>query len=163
MATIRNVKENQRNPSVRSFALLWNSKTTTSKRTVAIANAMASVKDQDPVNHDRQQHRNRKKKSRWTKKHNKIAGLPEISTNAHKSIQPSAAKGMTFGSCPADIGLDVYTSDHGLVHWTEPLGCIFSVIVIPRHKTMEIVNSKNTAVVIQALNKLQKTETSCKR
>jgi hypothetical protein len=49
------------------------------------------------------------------------------------------------------------------VHWAEPFGCIFSVVVIARHKTMERVNSKNTALVVNALNKLQKTERSCKR
>jgi len=121
-----------------------------------MANAMASVNDK---NHQQ----NRRKKVRWTKKRDKIAGLPEISTNVDKSTDPSIAKGMTFGSSPADMGLDVYTSDKGLVHWTEPLRCIFSVVVIPRHNTMETVNSKNTALVINALNKLQKTERSCKR
>jgi hypothetical protein len=158
MAIINDENDNRRNESVRGFSLTWNSQTNTSKRTVATANAMASVKDE---NH--QQHSNRRKKARWTKKHNKIAGLPEISTNAHKSIHPSVAKGMTFGSSPSDMGLDVYTSEHGLVHWAEPLGCIFSVVVIPRHKTLERVNSKNTALVVNALNKLQKTERSCKR
>jgi hypothetical protein len=65
---------------------------------------------------------------------------------------------MAYGSSPADMGLDVYTSDEGPVHCAEPLGCNFSVVVIPRHKNMERVNSKNTALVVNALNKLQKTE-----
>jgi hypothetical protein len=135
---------------------MWNSKRNSSKRTVAMANAMASVKDH-------QQNSNRRKKGRWTQKHQKIAGLPEISTNVQKSIQPSVAKGMVFGSVPANMGLDVYTSDNGLVHWADPLGCIFTVVVIPRHKTMEKVNSKNMSLVVKALNKLQKAEMSCKR
>jgi hypothetical protein len=125
---------------------------------VATANAMASVRDN---NH--QQHSNRRKEVRWTKKHDKIAGLPQISTNVHKSMDASVAKGMAFGSSPANMGLDVYTSDKGPVHWAEPLGCIFSVVVIPRHKTMERVNSNNTALVVNAFNKLQTTERSCKR
>ena len=156
MATNNDVNKNRRNQPVRGFALTWNSKTNTSKRTVAMANAMTST-------NTHQQHSNRKKKARWTKKHEKIASLHEIRTNAHKSIQPSVAKGMVFGPSPSDIGLDVYTSDEGLVHWTEPLGCIFSVIVIPRHRTMESVNPKNTTRVVKALSKLQKTETNCKR
>jgi hypothetical protein len=158
MVTINDQNDSRRNLSVRGFALTWNSQTNTSKRTVATANAMASMK-----NNSHQQHSNRQKKARWTKKHDKIAGLPRIKTNVQKSIDPSVAKGITFGSSPADLGLDVYTSDEGLVHWAEPLGCIFSVVVIPRHKTMETVNSKNTALVVQALNKLQVTERSCKR
>jgi hypothetical protein len=158
MVTIKYKNESQRIESVRGFALTWNSQTNSSKRTIATANAMASVKDK---NH--QDHSNRRKKVRWTKKHEKIAGLPQISTNVHKSMDPSVAKGMAFGSSPADMGLDVYTSDKGLVHWAEPLGCIFSVVVIPRHKTMQRVNSKNTALVVNALSKLQKTERSCKR
>jgi hypothetical protein len=156
MATISDSSNKKNARSVRGFALTWNSKTNSSKRTVAIANAMALVKD------DGEQCRS-KKKARWTKKHAKIAGLPEIRTNTEKSIQPSVAKGMMFGSSPADMGLDVYTSDGGLVHWADPLGCVFSVIVIPRSKTMERVNAKNTALVVKALNKLQTTETSCKR
>jgi hypothetical protein len=52
------------------------------------------------------------------KKHKKIATLLEISTNANKSVQPSVAKGMVFRSSPANIGLDVFTSDNGLVHWS---------------------------------------------
>jgi mitochondrial fission protein ELM1 len=158
MATTNDKKDSRRNQLVQGFALVWNSQTNRSKRTVATANAMALVKDQ---NH--QQHSNRKKKVRWTKKHDKIAGLLQISTNVHKSVDPSVAKGMAYGSSPAGMGLDVYTSDKGLVHWAEPLGCIFSLVVIPRHKTMERVNSKNTALLVNALNKLQKTERSCKR
>jgi hypothetical protein len=45
------------------------------------------------------------------------------------------------------MGLDVYTS----------------VVVILGRKTMEKVNSKNTSLVVKALNKLQKAEMSCKR
>jgi hypothetical protein len=75
---------NRRNESVRGFALTWNSQTNSSKRTVATANAMASVKDEN----------NPRKKARWKKKHDKIAGLPEIKTNVQKSINPSVAKGI---------------------------------------------------------------------
>jgi hypothetical protein len=145
----------RRTKSVRGgFALTYKSKTSTSKRTVATANAMASVHDQQS---------NPSKRARSKKKHRKIACLPEIKTNPHKSIRASLAKGMVFGSSPADMKLDVHTSDQGLVHWAEPLGCVFSVIVIPRHKTMEKVNDQNTANVVKALDKLQKTETNCKR
>jgi hypothetical protein len=83
---------------VQGFALTWNSQTNTSKRTVAMANAMASVKDK---NH--QQHSNQRKKVHWTKKHDKIAGLPQTSTNVHKSMVPSVAK--------------EWPSDHPLPTW----------------------------------------------
>jgi hypothetical protein len=118
---------------VRGFAFTWASKSNSSKRTVATANAMASVKDKD-------HHSNRRKKARQTKKQKKIAGLALISTNADKSVTPSVAKGMTFGSSPADLGLDIHTSENGLVHWAKPDESIFSVIVIPRGKTIQFTS-----------------------
>jgi hypothetical protein len=156
MARTPDADDSRRNQSVRGFALTWNSKSNSSKRTVAVANAMRSVKDH-------QQPSNPKKKARCAKKHDKIAGLLEISANAPKSVRPSDAKGMVFGASPANMGLDVYTSDNGLVHWKDPHTCTFSVIVIPRHKTMQRVSLEKTKQVVNALNKLQKTETSCKR
>jgi hypothetical protein len=132
MATINN-DHDPRNLKVRGFAFTWASKSNSSKRTVATANAMASVKDKD-------HHSNRRKKARQTKKQKKIAGLALISTNADKSVTPSVAKGMTFGSSPADLGLDIHTSENGLVHWAKPDESIFSVIVIPRGKTIQFTS-----------------------
>jgi hypothetical protein len=109
---------------------------------------------------DHQQPSNPKKKARCAKKHDKIAGLLEISANAPKSVRPSDAKGMVFGASPANMGLDVYTSDNGLVHWKDPHTCTFSVIVIPRHKTMQRVSLEKTKQVVSALNKLQKRDSS---
>jgi hypothetical protein len=141
---------------VRGYGLTWNSKRNSSKRTIAAANAMASVEDP-------QKHSNPKKIFRWNEKHKNIASLNEIITNTDKSYSSSDAEGKEFGPSPSDIGLDIYTSDQGRVHWVERAGCIFSVIVIPREDTLDAINPTNTASVIDSLNKLQKSEKSCER
>jgi hypothetical protein len=157
MGPTKGAGNDRKTRSVEGFSLTWKSKTSTSKRTVAVANAMASGKE-------KQLHCSKgRKAARVSRKGIKINNLPEIKTNVMKSVLPSVAKGTVFGGSPAHMGLDVYTSDNGLIHWKEPLASIFSVVVIPRGKTLQRVTCKNTALVVQALDQLQKTEPTCRR
>jgi len=143
-----------RGKQITGYSLTFKSNKSSSKRTVATANLMQEARNEDLKPRSKKTHRH------TSKKEGKLEGLLEIHENASKRVPLEKATGLEFGPEP---DLDLYTSDTGAAHWMDRAQEIFSVVVIPREKTRERVNEKNTATAVKALEKLQQVEKDCKR
>eukprot|EP00978_Attheya_sp_CCMP212_P026235 scaffold85866_cov55-Attheya_sp.AAC.5 len=153
MPTMGRIVKN-RESNVRGFSLQWQSKQSSSKRTVAIANLMHEIQRDLPV-------KNRTNVRRQGKKqHSTLNAAHNIMSNPEKCVPFHLADGTNF---PSNPNLDLYTTEHTAVHWVDREEGVFSTFVIPRDKMLQSVNSKNTSNVVRALERLQSTEKSCNR
>jgi hypothetical protein len=146
-------KQTNRQKAICGFTLQWKSNKNSSRRTVATSNLMHGARKETPA-------KDTKKAARATKKEVKIGSMFEIKACEDKSISEQEARGTKFGPSP---NLEVHTTDLAGVHWVNQKDGVFSVMVIPRERTLQRINQKNTALVVLALDKLQHMEKDCKR
>jgi hypothetical protein len=148
-------KREKRKKNVSGFSLQWCSKSSSSMRTVAMANLMTEVRRDMPL-------KNTKRICRKEKKNQYLCNdVLTIETNQTKRIpEHMVVDGMMFGPTP---DLDIYKSDNASVHWIDKENGVFSALIIPRERTLLSVTKKNTHNVIRALEQLQKIENNCKR
>eukprot|EP00978_Attheya_sp_CCMP212_P019864 scaffold56308_cov53-Attheya_sp.AAC.4 len=153
MPTMGRIVKN-RESNVRGYSLLWQSKKSISKRTVAMANLMHEVQRDSPAKNTKNVCR------QGRKQRNLLEGAHNIISRTEKYVPFHLADGMHF---PSNPNLDIYTTEHAAVHWVDRDEGVFSAFVIPRDKVLQTVNSKNTFNVVRALERLQATETTCNR
>jgi len=140
MSAMGRIQKN-RDQAVHGFALQYQSKKNSSKRTVAAANLMEEARDKKPL-------KNTKAARRSSKKEHKLGRIHQIKANDGKSVSREQAQGMTFGPSP---DLDLYMSDTAKVHWMDQEEGVFSVMVIPKEKTGKYVTVNNTFNTVKAL------------
>ena len=124
-----------RESNVRGYSLLWQSKKSSSKRTVAMANLMHEVQRDSPAKNTKNVCRQGKKQR------NLLKGAYNIISRTEKCVPFHLADGMNF---PSNPNLDIYTTEHAAVHWVDSNEGVFSAFVVPRDKVLQTVNSKNT-------------------